>query len=140
MRALGIALTLALVAGCATMKHGGTQPVTITSDPPGALVTIDKYKRGVTPLALDLERRESAYRVEVELEGHAPQYFEVDGEFQAGDALGTSIIGLPVDAASGALWELKPNVIHLDMSNPSANRFEYVPEVKPSDKPRRPPP
>src|SRR4051794_7512909 len=66
-------------AGCATMSHGTTQSVRVTSDPPGAQVTVLSQKPGetatvrshpgVTPLVLELTRRDPNIVVRLEAPG-----------------------------------------------------------------------
>jgi hypothetical protein len=76
-----IAYLLACV-GCATLAHGTRQDVRVTSDPPGAAVTVltrDKSGKdvvrsrpGVTPIVLSLTRRDPNIVVRLEKEGCSP--------------------------------------------------------------------
>jgi hypothetical protein len=80
-------LTLATVAavastGCATMAHGSWQTVTITSDPSGARVTVlsdppggsrvVRSNLGVTPIQIELARRDPHIVIHLEKDGCAP--------------------------------------------------------------------
>jgi hypothetical protein len=67
---------LVLSTGCATIAHGTRQSVTVTSDPTGAAVTvlsnhIVKSTPGVTPITLELTRRDPNITIRVEKAGCA---------------------------------------------------------------------
>src|SRR5919205_2497808 len=95
------------MVSCATVLHSGPEPITITSEPPEALVTITDLRthqllvRASTPVVAPLPRhagymRPARYQVVVEKPGYQPyvmllqaelepQYF---GNFVAGGPLG----------------------------------------------------
>lgn len=68
--------------GCATIVHGTRQTVMVTSDPPGATVTVltgrpgdaavERSKPGVTPIALTLPRRDANLIIRLETPGCEP--------------------------------------------------------------------
>jgi len=62
-------------AACATMARGTgpTQVVVVTSTPSGAQVFVGSQAVGVTPVRLDLRRRDSHIVLRFEKEGFAPQ-------------------------------------------------------------------
>ena len=76
------AVTLALVSvGCATILHQGErrsaergffQRIDVTSVPPGSTVILDGQDRGVTPLAIHVDRRRKDAVVRLQLEGYRP--------------------------------------------------------------------
>lgn len=79
MRPVYLLATLALVlsAGCATIAHGWRQDVTVISDPPGATVTVlsgqtVKSTPGVTPIVLELTRRDPHLTIRLEKDGCPP--------------------------------------------------------------------
>lgn len=50
-------VSVLLVGGCATIMNGPTQEITVTSDPPGAIVTPTDYKCWIkTPGIITLDR------------------------------------------------------------------------------------
>jgi hypothetical protein len=109
------------VISCATVLHSGPEPVTITSEPPDARVTITDLRthqrlvQANTPVVAPLARhagymRPARYQVVVEKPGYQPyvlllqaelekQYF---GNFVAGGPLGLLVI----DPLTGAMYAL----------------------------------
>ena len=70
-----VALAALQAMACATVVRGteATQPVLVTSVPEGAHVFIGSQPIGVTPVKLDLKRRDSHIVLRLEKEGFAPQ-------------------------------------------------------------------
>src|SRR2546428_4814985 len=54
----GIALVF-LVSGCATIMHGTTQSIGISSTPTGASVSVDNIAHGQTPVVAPLSRKDN---------------------------------------------------------------------------------
>ncbi|MGH7529365.1 MAG: PEGA domain-containing protein [Gemmatimonadales bacterium] len=63
-----------VVAACATIMHGTSQEVPISSQPTGASVTVDGNLIGTTPVGAKLSRK-SSHRIVLTLEGYQP--FEI---------------------------------------------------------------
>jgi hypothetical protein len=107
-RWLGIA-ALGL-AGCATVIHGTSQSVGITSVPSGASVMVDNKPLGVTPVFADL-RRKDEHIVSIEMPGYQKTDLVltrgVSGWVWGNIVIG-GLIGLAVDAISGGLYSLSP--------------------------------
>lgn len=126
-----IALTLmVLLTGCASIIHGTKQNVVFTSQPPGAKITIDGIEYGTTPKSVELSRKgrlkgessgKKEYAVKIEMEGYYPYEIkitrELDGLFFGNLLLG-GIVGMIIDAGSGAMFKLTPDqlVAHLGRS------------------------
>jgi len=55
---LALGLLLLTLTGCATVVHGTTQTIPITSSPPGATVLIDEVPVGVTPMSAKVSRNQ----------------------------------------------------------------------------------
>ena len=117
--------SLGLVS-CATVLHSGPEPITITSEPPEALVTITDLRtqqllvRASTPVVAPLARqagymRPARYQVVVEKPGYQPYVLllqaelekEYFGNFVAGGPLGLLVI----DPLTGAMYAL-PSRVH----------------------------
>jgi len=67
-----MALVVLCTPGCASVVHGRTQLIAITSEPSGADVFLDEQQVGVTPLQLDVSRR-PPHVLRFEKEGFAAQ-------------------------------------------------------------------
>lgn len=75
------ALLLALcLPSCLTLVRGHEQPIEVTSEPPGAAVTIGE-QTGLTPCVLTVDRSTARKRLRVELEGHVVVERELASEF-----------------------------------------------------------
>ena len=103
-------MALATTSACASIMHGTTQDVGISSSPTNARVVIDNQPRGATPLIAKLSRGDN-HIVRIELDGYAP--FEATLTKQVsgwvwGNIVFGGLIGLAVDAMSGGLYSLTP--------------------------------
>ncbi|MEI2433435.1 PEGA domain-containing protein [Lysobacter yananisis] len=130
---------LALAAsGCATFIRGSTQSLTIDSLPGAATVSLSNGERCSTPCVLKLKRK---HPVAVELckPGYRQALTQVRSELgsagavrMAGNALIGGLIGVGVDAASGAAKDLNPNVLAVllveETPGCTAPAFPAVPE------------
>jgi hypothetical protein len=104
--------------GCATIVEGTKQTVTVTTTPAGAIC---EFKRGgmvigivnPTPGSIQLEKSKDNVAVTCTKEGHQGGGASLASEFQGmtfGNILFGGIIGVAVDASSGAMHEYKPSV------------------------------
>jgi hypothetical protein len=110
---VGLVTVLCVTAACATIMHGTSQDIGISSTPSGAQVTIDNMEHGTTPIIADLKRKEQ-HLVVIELEGY--QRFEMHltksvSGWVFGNIIFGGLIGLAVDAISGGLYNLKPDQV-----------------------------
>jgi len=124
--AVGV-LGLSLV-GCASIVHSGNRPVTINSDPPGALVTITgRHGRVVasqtTPFTAKLDPlggyfKGQKYIATFELAGYAPADAFIYPEFSPwyiGNIVFGGLIGfVVVDPLTGCMWNERP--LHLEQT------------------------
>jgi hypothetical protein len=101
---------LVLVVGCATIVSGQHQEVNITSTPTGAEILVDGQSRGITPLIVDLTRKQK-HVLQLRLEGYQPYEVVFERKFN-GWAIGNvflgGLVGLGVDLISGATYKLSP--------------------------------
>jgi hypothetical protein len=67
------AVAIALATGCATLAHGTSQAVPVTSAPSGARVFVNGKLAGTTPLKLDLARWRKGTVLRLEKDGFVPQ-------------------------------------------------------------------
>lgn len=109
------------LSGCATITRGTTQAWTVDSAPLGATVSLSNGERCETPCTLKLKRK-YPLAVEVCKPGYAivntnvlSQISGAGAAGMAGNVLVGGLIGVGVDAASGATKELRPNPVSLQL-------------------------
>lgn len=123
MKKVLIAILVAcILTGCATIIVGPNQRITINSNPSSAKVIVKELGgiirfSGTTPASCKLPRK-NEYTVHVKLEGYKEQTIFVNHSFNAwyiGNLLLGGIIGLIVDFADGAIWNLDPEHIYIEL-------------------------
>ena len=117
---------LGLCTGCATVIHGTKQKIHVTSEPPGATVTVLPEKvTFVTPFEVELARKKS-HTLLFELACHAPAAGYVDRRFSYatyGNLVLGGFLGISADIGNGAAWKLLPDPLHatLERTPPPAD-------------------
>lgn len=116
MKGLIIAVVIGalILSGCATIIHGKTQSVTITSDPPGAMATVGG-QTVKTPSEVTL-RRDKNYTVMVEKDGFQTGQTTVEKSVDPiilGNIIFGGLIGLAIDFGSGSAYKLSPEKVNL---------------------------
>ena len=109
-----IAITL---WGCATIIHGTSQRVGISSSPTGAKVSVDGKIWGDAPLFASLSRSDE-HIVTLELSGYEKSQFTITKSVSGwvwGNIIFGGLIGLAVDAISGGLYDLSPEQINAEL-------------------------
>ncbi len=104
------------LGACATVTRGTKEVFVVESDPPGAEVSMSNgMSCNATPCSFKVPRKETLV-VEVSKEGYDSSSYTVQtqvsgggGAAMAGNVLVGGLIGVGVDAASGAMLEHKPN-------------------------------
>ena len=118
---LVVPLLILLNIGCATITRGSKQEISISSEPPGASVTIDNQHYGVTPTAVQLPRSKP-HSVFLQLEGYEPFLIQIQSQPDAavaGNCLMCCCLGVPgivafaVDLITGSGRTLTPETIHV---------------------------
>ena len=133
-RTVGAARSLSallLLSGCASIVSGASQPITITSAPDQAAITIKDENgvevfRGTTPTTVTLKKSGGYfngrdYTVTYAKEGFAPQTAMISSRPNGWYILGNLIFGgligwLIVDPATGAMWTLAPDTLNVGLS------------------------
>jgi hypothetical protein len=120
MRNLGILALCALVGGCASVARGTTENISIASTPSGAEAVIsglDVPTTCLTPCAV-VVKRNADISVAFQKEGFEPQIVQLTKEIQgagaagfAGNLLLGGVVGMGVDAVTGAATDHKPNPV-----------------------------
>ncbi|MBX9740274.1 MAG: translation initiation factor 2 [Beijerinckiaceae bacterium] len=122
MKLVVIALTGLAVSGCATVTRGTTAPVTVNSEPAGAQATTSLgLTCPSTPCTFEVSRK-SEFVVSFSKPGYEPQQVPVATKLagagaagMAGNILVGGIIGIGVDAATGATLEHFPNPVFVTL-------------------------
>lgn len=116
---IGLAASL---GGCATVTRGTTTKFTVASTPPGGAVkTSTGFTCDPTPCSMTMPRKES-FDVTVTKAGYAPKTLHVRSSVSGGGAAGLAgnvliggVIGMAVDGTSGAMDDLTPNPLQVDL-------------------------
>lgn len=116
MRFFAIAALSALcLNGCATITRGSTQSWTVETDPAGADISLSSGETCKSPCTLK-KKRKHPFTVNIKKEGYDPVKTDVQSSVSgagaagmAGNILVGGLIGLGVDAGTGANKDLKPN-------------------------------
>jgi hypothetical protein len=106
---LAIAL---LMSNCATIFTGSQQTIKFDSNPGDATILVDGIEIGKTPFETKLERTE--HTVQIKLEGYQTYSTKltkkINGWFWGNIFIG-GILGIIVDASTGAIYKLSPDDI-----------------------------
>jgi PEGA domain len=142
MRILGMAALCAALGGCASVTRGTTENLGITSTPPGAEAIISGLENPttcLTPCSV-VVKRNADISVTVQKPGYEPQTIPLTREIQgtgaagfAGNVLAGGVVGMGVDAVTGAARDHKPNPVIVTLQ-PNA------PAARPAPPPRKPRP
>lgn len=116
-----VGLAALFMSGCATVTRGTKDTLVIESDPAGADVRLSTGQTGKTPTSFKLKRKESVV-VTISREGFEPLSVTVNSQVvgagaagMAGNVLVGGLIGVGVDAWSGATKSLKPNPVSVKL-------------------------
>jgi len=112
-----ILLAAILVSGCATVTTGRHQRVPIDSNPQGANVSVNSGFKGVTPCSFDLERNKE-HIIRISKEGYKTAQVVLRKTIcgsTCGNVILGGIIGLGVDAMSGAMFKLIPEKVSVNL-------------------------
>ncbi|MBX6363592.1 MAG: PEGA domain-containing protein [Gemmatimonadetes bacterium] len=118
-----VALTLVVAAGCATIIQGSRQQVGVNSVPTGAAVVIDGAPFGGTPVVARLERKRS-HIVSISMDGYQPVQLTITRSVSgwlAGNIVFGGLIGVAVDAISGAMYKLNPEQVAANLVKQGAS-------------------
>ncbi len=123
MKTVPLVFTACLLSACATMMHGSSQDVGISSTPTGATVTVDNQSTGQTPYIAHLSRKDN-HVVKLSLDGYAPAELTLTRKTSGwvwGNIVFGGIIGLAVDAMTGGLYNLTPEQLSATLASQKAS-------------------
>ena len=121
-RAMACAALAVSAAACATVTRGTNEAWTVKSFPPGAAVKTSNGRFcDMTPCTIKMPRK-AEFEVTVSKDGYKPYQGHVThavatggGVGFAGNVLIGGVIGAGVDVASGAMMDLKPNPLIVEL-------------------------
>jgi uncharacterized protein YceK len=122
IKLLSLFAILALT-GCASLMHGTSQDIGISSSPTGATVSVDNQSTGQTPYIAHLSRKDN-HVVKLDLPGYAPAEMTLTRKTSGwvwGNIVFGGIIGLAVDAMTGGLYNLTPEQLSATLASQKAS-------------------
>jgi hypothetical protein len=121
MRWIAVLALAAACGGCASVTRGTTDQVQIVSDPPGAEAHTSMGHVCTTPCTLQFNRKDE-FTVTASMPGYHSAQMPVGTRVAGGGAAGFAgnlllggVVGMVVDAASGATLEHYPNPVQLNL-------------------------
>jgi hypothetical protein len=131
-------LALLIAPACSTITTGTTQAITVTTDPPGATCQVQRDGQliGVvnpTPGSLTIGKSTRDMVVNCTRSGNLPGSNTVQADFQPatlGNILLGGVVGIVVDAASGAMGTYPPSVAVV--LPPAANGVAAAAPIQPA--------
>lgn len=129
---VGVGLGL---SGCSTVTRGLDNDVAFISTPPGASMTTDTGLSCTTPCRLEI-RRNQEFSATFNLEGFEAQTVPVGTRVAtagaagfAGNLLAGGIVGMAVDASTGATLEHYPNPVTVTFGTAETETLDAAPET-----------
>jgi hypothetical protein len=120
MRIVGVAALCAVLGGCASVSRGTTENISIVSTPAGAEATVSGLEvptACMTPCSV-VVKRNADVSVAFRKDGYQPQMIQLTKEIPptgaagfAGNVLIGGLVGMGVDAYTGAATDHKPNPV-----------------------------
>ena len=117
-----------LLFNCATIMNGTKQKIVISSSPAAAKILIDNKEQGITPLIAQLSRKDN-HIVKIQLEGYQQAELIITKKISKwiwGDIVLGSFFGLAVDAISGGLYVLKPELLNTELQKIIKNDCIFI--------------
>ena len=122
MRFLVVLALAAMCSGCASITRGTTEQIQIMSEPPGAEARTSLGQVCATPCTLQFNRKDE-FVVTASKPGYHSAEMPVGTRISGGGAAGFAgnvlaggVVGMAVDAASGATLEHYPNPVMLNLT------------------------
>ena len=120
MRVLGVLAACAMLGGCASVSRGTTETISVASTPSGAEAVIsglDAPMTCITPCAV-VAKRNADISMTIQKPGFEPQVVQLTKDIPATGAAGFAgnlllggLVGMGVDAVTGAATDHKPNPV-----------------------------
>ena len=121
MRLCGVLLCAASLSACATITRGTRQDYVIETNPEGAQIELSTGQTCTSPCNLRLPRKHD-FVVTARMAGYEDARAQVESRVRAGGVAGAAgnvlvggLIGVAVDGSSGAMNDLRPNPLRIEM-------------------------
>ena len=121
MRKLYLLITITIgllsLTGCSTIINTTTQEVELKSNPPNAKITVDGKKFGTSPQVVNIDRS-GDHVIKFELDGYEPYETQLTRKMSFwfwGNALNGFIPGMIIDMFTGAMYNLLPEKIEVEL-------------------------
>lgn len=145
MKLIAVAMFGLAVSGCATVTRGTTNQVTVNSEPAGAeAMTSTGLVCPMTPCTWEIARK-TEFTVTFKKQGYQTQQVPVGTKIAgsgaagfAGNVLVGGIVGMGVDAATGATLEHFPNPVFVTLE-PIAGKAAAKPRARKKPAPAKAP-
>ena|SRR5688572_20388792 len=132
---------IAPLAACATVTRGTTQAFVVETDPDGAQVmTSSGMSCPSTPCTFARVPRNSEFVVTISKDGYRTTTHTVTHQTAGGGAAGMAgnvlvggLIGVAVDASSGATQDLVPNPLHVTLEREQPTAMEATLTAAPAE-------
>lgn len=114
---LAVCLSSVYLCGCATILNGTSQKIPVSSDPEGAIVTVDSKNVYTTPIKLRLERRRDHVLVFTKdgFDTRTVDVMHVLSESVCGNTLLFGPLGWVFDIFAGTQYKLVPDNVHVEL-------------------------
>jgi hypothetical protein len=116
-----VVIAAASLSSCATITRGTKEVFAVDSTPQNAAVQLSTGQSGQTPASFKVPRRESLH-VTISKDGYKTRQITVPSQISggggvamAGNVLLGGLIGAGVDAGTGAMYDHKPNPLHVHL-------------------------
>jgi hypothetical protein len=127
------------LSSCATITRGTHDKLYVQSEPSGAEAKLSSGEKAITPAKFVKSRRES-FSVTVSKPGYIAQTVRIEskvsatgGTAMAGNVIAGGIVGIAVDAGTGALFSLYPNPVVVQLV-PTRHGSSRKSPAQPSDR------
>jgi hypothetical protein len=123
--AVALALWLPFATGCGVIFGGTRQRIQVNSTPPGATINTNPPAVAFTAPTLLYVPRNEAHLLTFSMPGYAEQKVQLQRDMRVGilvaDILLTGLIGVIVDAATGAWYKLSPETVSVNLQKQGAH-------------------
>ena len=121
-RVVIVGMCVLMAVGCATIIHGTTQDIEVSSSPDNAEVWVDGAKLGSTPTRLTLKRK-SSHEIKISKQGYKDVTATLDNNVDAwiiGNVIFGGLIGCGIDFITGGAYDLTPERLDINLTQSTA--------------------